>query len=146
MLQDSAWSLLRKHRCVEARKDCGGHVGGEHLHTHRLIHTLLHTYACTHTGPNTHTHTLTHIHVHTHRVMHTHTLLHTNTCTHMRLRQHVVVPSLPANSSPPPPSESCVWKELSSHRTQCPPWSQNASIPESPYFLRGTLRLRQPCE
>lgn len=27
---------------------------------------------------------------------------------------------------------------------QCPPWRQNPSIPESLYFLRETLRLRQP--
>ena len=43
-----------------------------------------------------------------------------------------------------PAPESCVWKELSPHRTQCPPRRQDASIPESLYFLRGTLRLRQP--
>ena len=101
-----------------------------------------HTGSCTHTGSNTHTHTFTHIHVHTHRFMHTHTLTHKHLHTH-------AAETARGGSQPPcrlisTTPESCVWKELSPHRTQCPPRRQDASIPESLYFLRGTLRLRQP--
>lgn len=74
--------------------------------------------------------------------------MHTHTLTHTHLHTHAAETARGGSWSPcrliSTTSESCVWKELSPHRIQCPPRRQDTSIPESLYFLRGTLRLRQP--